>query len=161
MSEQPEPTVSNETPAAEAVALEPMPIPIGRFVAGFAALLLVAGLAWFVYQALQDDGTLVPVTGRVLLNGEPLDNGYLMVHFAGSDAFAVAQIDNEGRYRLVTNGDEGARIGTHRVVIKGMTRSLPPQPTVHSRYGEASTTPLLMKVTRDGQNHFEFDVENP
>jgi hypothetical protein len=68
---------------------------------------------------------VVPVSGRVTLNGQPLANVHVSFqpissgsnHDAGSGSYAIT--DNDGRYTLkLVHGDTaGAVVGKHRVEI--------------------------------------------
>lgn len=64
---------------------------------------------------------LVAAEGRVLLDGKPLPRCSIMLvpTFTGygSDLFAVATSDDEGRFRLKCGVGEGACVGTYKVVI--------------------------------------------
>lgn len=161
MSDLPPPETAEGEPQADAVELKPARIQIWPAIFAVCGLLFAAGLIWGIATALQDDGTLVPVTGRVTMEGNPVDNGFVMAAHDRSGALALASIDSQGKFELATNGVAGARIGTYRVVVKATTRSMPPEATVRSNYTDVSTTPLRMKVERGGVNHFEFTVEPP
>jgi hypothetical protein len=62
---------------------------------------------------------LVPVSGQVLIDGAPLQSGYIKVIPQGSRP-AGGQLDSEGRFTLstYTEGD-GVALGTHSVQIIG------------------------------------------
>lgn len=64
---------------------------------------------------------LVAATGRVVLDGKPLPRCSIMLvpTFTGygSDLFAVATADDEGRFKLTCGVGEGACQGIYKVVI--------------------------------------------
>jgi hypothetical protein len=68
-----------------------------------------------------DDGRpkRVPVSGQVLIDGEPLCGGIVRVMPSGN-RMAFSSIDQEGRFQLTTyeQGD-GCVLGTHQVMVNG------------------------------------------
>jgi len=81
--------------------------------------LLIATMALVVVAAGCGDGrpTRVPVSGQVLIDGKPLDYGFVRLMVEGARP-ATAQIGPDGRFTLKTfdNGD-GAVPGTHPVMV--------------------------------------------
>ncbi|MSR56994.1 MAG: carboxypeptidase regulatory-like domain-containing protein [Planctomycetaceae bacterium] len=161
MSEHQPPEASEAAPQADPVELKPAPIQIWPMIFGGGGLLFAAGLIWFIIAMLKDDGTLVTVTGRVTMQGQPVENGFIMVASAQGGQSALSAFDADGKFDLATEGAQGVRVGTYKVVVRAFTRAMPPQSTVRSIYTEATTTPLTMKVEKAGVNHFEFDLEAP
>src|SRR5262245_52363280 len=93
-----------------------------RVSARFRAVLIACLLCAFVAGCGADDN-LVPVEGRVLLQGQPLSGLSGSVTFVPdsskgntSSASAVGEIA-EGRYRLSTRGKPGAAPGWYKVVV--------------------------------------------
>lgn len=69
-----------------------------------------------------DDGrpVRVPVSGQVLIDGEPVRGGIIRVVPSG-DRPASSNLDEEGRFQLTTFEDgDGCVLGTHRVMVKGV-----------------------------------------
>jgi hypothetical protein len=63
--------------------------------------------------------TRVPVSGQVLIDGQPLAEGYLRVHPAVNRA-ATAQIGPDGRFTLSTyDFGDGCVVGQHLVTVTG------------------------------------------
>lgn len=82
----------------------------------FGWLLAIASL-WLSLGCQQSDRR-VPVAGRVLIDGQPLAHGDVIVAPHGQRP-AFGKLDAEGRFVLTTNepGD-GTVIGTHSVAIR-------------------------------------------
>jgi hypothetical protein len=75
---------------------------------------------------------LYPVEGRVLVKGQPLNQGYVTLFPDGDGAPAVpgkmnpmAKIEEGGRYRIFSGSAPGAPAGKYRVVVKAMSRRQP------------------------------------
>lgn len=65
---------------------------------------------------------LVPIEGQVTLDGQPLAYGYVrVIPTAGRTAFG--QLDEQGRFKLMTDDLEGCPVGIHTVEV-GSTKAL-------------------------------------
>ena len=113
---------------------------------------------------------LVPVTGRVYLNGEPLGGAQLFTRPTGADyRGAMGVADKEGRFALRTDVDgdffAGARIGEHLVIILGQdpnSKSGPFKPPLITppEDSEYATTRLRLHVDHDpARNEIDFRLE--
>jgi hypothetical protein len=75
--------------------------------------------AGLLLAGCNDDGRpqRVPVSGRVFIDGQPLDHGF--VRFVPTDARpSGGQIDSFGRFRLSCfSDDDGAVLGRHKVAV--------------------------------------------
>ena len=120
----------------------------------FAAAILGASLC----AGCGDSGpTLAPVTGKVLLDGQPLATGHVVTQpTAGRGAMGPIQAD--GSFTLSSGREPGALIGRHRVAVVAYegTDSMSPEATqgkllVPERYVAADTSGLTMDVV-DGEN---------
>src|SRR5438067_250578 len=65
---------------------------------------------------------LVPVVGTVTVNGEPLTVGSLAFHSDASKGNTsksepAGTIDGAGKFKLVTNGRDGAPTGWYKIVV--------------------------------------------
>jgi hypothetical protein len=102
---------------------------------------------------------LVPVAGKVTLDGKPMKGGSVSFNpdsSKGNDArvMCVGRIDSEGRYELTTTGvkgsetGKGAPLGWYRVTL---ITTLPGQPVipVADRYLDFDKTPLSVEVIAD------------
>jgi hypothetical protein len=114
-------------------------------------------------------GKLVPVTGRVTLDGVPLSGGtVVLAPEASGDGIRLAPsgtINEAGEYELRTAGRTGAPPGRYRatVVVAGdyqereeggvKKRQLPEgwaqQSPVDPRYAHPDTSPLVLDVVED------------
>ncbi|MGE0760958.1 MAG: hypothetical protein AB7O38_28360 [Pirellulaceae bacterium] len=61
--------------------------------------------------------TLVPISGRVTLNGKPLHLGSVQFVAQGVRP-AYGQIDKDGFFSLETDGEPGCPIGQHKVLVQ-------------------------------------------
>ncbi len=90
---------------------------------------------------------LVPIEGQVTLDGEPLAYGYVrVIPNAGRPAFG--EIDEQGRFKLMTDDAEGCPVGSHIVEV-GSTKAI--SETEQRRYAPAKyesgiTTDLKIDV---------------
>lgn len=110
-----------------------------------AALALAAGCG---------GGGFAEVTGRVLVDGKPVQGAFVTFTPEGPGGVrGVGATNAEGRYRVIRPGSKvGAQIGTNRVSVTGgdTGRSLPP------KYSTEST--LTFEVT-GGPNVFDIDID--
>ncbi len=90
----------------------------------------------------------VPVSGRVLIDGQPLKTGTVMVAPADERA-AFGQIDSEGRFTLTTEKEgDGCVAGSHRATVTA-TEILNPNETrllVPPRYMDLSASALTVTI---------------
>ena len=114
---------------------------------------------------------LVPVTGRVYLNAEPLKGAQIFTQPVGLHCRgAMAVADAEGRFTLRTDVDgdfmAGAYAGEHRVIVLGQDPNAPPGPfkpplITPPECAEFETTPLRIQVDRGpARNQVEFSLEH-
>lgn len=91
----------------------------------------------------------VPVSGQVLLDGQPLTFGVIRFVPKGARA-SSGQIDPEGRFKLVCfDQQDGAVLGEHRIEVavykndgESSTRWYIPK-----RYGNCATSGLVVNIT--------------
>jgi hypothetical protein len=90
---------------------------------------------------------LVPIEGQVTLDGQPLTYGYVRVIPAnGRPAFG--QLDDQGRFKLMTDDEEGCPVGNH-VVEVGSTKAiseLEQRRYAPTKYESGITTDLKIDV---------------
>ena len=92
---------------------------------------------------------IVPVSGRVLIDGKPLTTGYVRVIPENARA-AGGSIDSDGRFILTTDRDgDGCVVGKHAVSITAMRPESPTRtvPLVPLKYQDASTSKLTVEIT--------------
>jgi hypothetical protein len=125
---------------------------------------------------------LVPVTGTVKVDGQPVANASVLFVPAGEGATgtaASATTDATGKYELVTGeeGQKGAKPGTYRVVISQYLKDgqpVAPNPekspmdlmiegakeTMHANYSDMAFTKLQREVpTAGGTIDFELKAD--
>lgn len=121
--------------------------------------------------------TVVPVTGQVLYNGEPVAGAQVAFWGDGTSTPAVGQTDSSGRFKLMTQEREGAIPGKHKVTVSktevlGGTGDSPSMddaakaPAVATetkshlpeKYGDQSQSPLEQTVTNSGPNDFKLEL---
>ena len=125
--------------------------PVGLPLAG----LVLASLAGCKGERLD----LLPVTGQVFYDGQPLTTGSVSFHPAATTGHVpTGVIDKEGRYTLSTSYQPGAPPGRYKVVvhatepieqIPGKASPGLPKSLIPSRYNQGSTTPLEVEVKAD------------
>ena len=101
---------------------------------------------------------LFPVTGRIMLDGQPLPRGSLTLRIEATGQSwhqPTGMIDDEGRFIVYTNGREGAPPGAYRVIVfvteaatteKGAARPGLPRSLIPARYNDPEQTPLHVRV---------------
>ena len=101
---------------------------------------------------------LIPVVGTVRIDGRPATEGAVTYRHASSGAFeASGLIQPDGTYKLMQNNQEGAQVGTYRIVV--FVRKTPKTPTgemaglpaiiVNQKFTNPNTTPLSVDVKKD------------
>ena len=111
--------------------------------------------------------TRVAVSGKVLIDGEPLTTG--IVQFVPDNTRpAAGKLDSEGRFSLTSyDGDDGVVLGTHRVMIaakemlgESKARWLAPPKYADLRNSglkveiSEATDDLVIELTWDGKKPF-------
>ena len=135
------------------------------------ALVAVASIGFVDLDAILSDlarPTLVPTTGQVLFQGEPLRNGQITTSpVGGRGQSALGWTDDEGKFSLKTDirGSyvDGATVGEHRVTVisyqPGAGASAPALLTPE-QYASMGTSPLKITVGRNpAENQFQFVLE--
>lgn len=92
---------------------------------------------------------IVPVSGQVLIDGQPLTHGFVQVQPAGYRA-ASAKIGPDGRFTLTTHdNNDGCAVGTHPVAIIGLETLGPSSQKWHApkEYSVAETSGLTVNIT--------------
>ncbi len=111
---------------------------------------VVAAGSYGIWTSLQTPPTLVQFTGRVVYEGKPVTTGGIAtLRLDDQLDSATSALDSEGKFALETNGEPGAYVGRHKVVISSMTPTMPPQPLIPGVYGSMTTTPLVINVSTD------------
>lgn len=141
-----------------------------------AALAAILALALLISAPGCDNGqqaSVTPVSGRVLLDGEPLKFGTVTFQPTRGQP-ARGEIGPEGEFILATyRPADGAAVGRHKVKITCYTSQdpaarkldgLPPESLGESlipdRYTRFDTSGLEVAVLAGGNKPFEFDLES-
>lgn len=92
----------------------------------------------------------VPVSGRVLIDGQPLKHGY--VRFTpGNSRASTGQLDSDGRFTLACfEPGDGAVLGTHKVSV--MSQEPIGQESIKwhvpKKYADPETSHLTQEITK-------------
>jgi hypothetical protein len=106
---------------------------------------------------------LVPVVGKVMVDGQPLTTGTGNVSFRPekgnpSRQEPASEIGPDGTYRLTTDGKEGAPLGRYRVMVVDNVEKIDPKSGfpygkrkshVNYKYNDLKTTDLVIEVVRE------------
>lgn len=91
----------------------------------------------------------VKVSGRVLIDGNPVPAGFIRVFPEGARD-SSSNLDSEGRFELRSyNPGDGVPLGTHKVVVNGSQMLSPYQKQWHAppEYSRISSSGLTLEVT--------------
>jgi len=137
-------------------------------------LILLGGLTLLAAGCSGHKGPkLVPVSGKVTLDGKPLPGG--VVNFfpdkaKGNDSqnTATGTIDSSGTYKLTSNAKEGAALGHYKVTVATemppgadmKAGEMPPKlPPINSKYKLIDQTPLSVEVVESpGTGAYDLKV---
>jgi hypothetical protein len=105
---------------------------------------------------------LVPVSGKVTVNGKALPAGKVIFHPDAQKGNRTQQeprgtIDNQGVYRLSTGDRDGAPLGWYRVAVFAMKPGTddgarPPEWLANQRYTDARTSGLSIEVVENSDS---------
>jgi hypothetical protein len=124
-------------------------------------LCVVALVAAAVGCSGNDEARFVAVSGKVKLNGRPLDVGTVSFHPDASKGnksmhIPYGQIDADGNYELTTIKKKGAPPGWYKVVVfadgnadpsgKPPTTLQPPKLLTNTKYADEKSTDLVIEV---------------
>lgn len=106
-----------------------------------------------------DNLDLLPVSGRVFYDGQPLTTGTVSFHPLGATGHVpTGVIDKEGRYTLSTAYQPGAPPGRYKAVIHATEPTLQapgkaspglPKSIIPDRYNQGATSPFEFEVKPD------------
>jgi hypothetical protein len=117
----------------------------------------VAILGWIVLLlgCTKSSQTVAPVTGRITLDGKPLEFAIVTFQAEGKSA-ASSGTDKDGRYDLFyKRGVRGAPLGPNRVTILLDAYSAPKGLVIPPEYNRESK---LHADVQPGPNEFNFDL---
>jgi hypothetical protein len=117
---------------------------------------------WLLLLGLLLDGCrksgpeLAPVSGRVTLNGNPLENADVVFQPDNGKSPASGRTDAEGHYELAyKRGVTGGPVGQNTVLIRVSKELVRNPPRIAARFNSKSE---LHREVKAGQNEFDFDV---
>lgn len=99
---------------------------------------------------------LAPVTGRITLDGKPLEKADILFQPDGSKPPSAGRADADGRYELAyKRGVMGGSVGSNTVRITISPDVVANPPNIPARYNTESE---LKKEVKSGQNELNFDL---
>ena len=99
---------------------------------------------------------IAPVTGRITLDGKPLEKADILFQPDGSKPPSSARTDADGRYVLAyKRGVMGGTVGSNTVQITISSDVVTDPPNIPARYNAESE---LTKEVKAGPNEFNFDL---
>jgi hypothetical protein len=122
-------------------------------VQAFGASLATIGLMTMTAGCGESKPELIPVTGKVMLDGQPAKEGGVVFHGEGNLKM-VGGIATDGTYKMMRNRDEGVPPGTYRVTVfvtetpadaAGNPVDLP-KTLSNKKFMDANSTPLTVTV---------------
>lgn len=120
--------------------------------------LLVVSALLLLVGCKSDPLPLVPVTGQVWYQGQPLTSGMIVftpdIQRGGSGPQAWAKIGPDGTFALLTDSRPGATPGWHRITIA--TDSSPALPT---RFHDPERSKQFFEVKADRPNICELRLD--
>ncbi len=130
---------------------------------GAAAGLIVVACCLLLAAAGCGRGHGASVSGRVTLDGEPLDTGTVTFHPVGDGPTAYGGIHPNGSYQAKTGTQPGMPPGEYRVTVLAATEpptdgpSVPGEMITPSHYADPEQSGLRVTVER-GSNRFDFPL---
>jgi hypothetical protein len=122
---------------------------------------------------------VVPVSGTVLYNGQPLEDATVTFTNAAASRSGYGQTGPGGKFTLTTfTPADGVVPGKQQVTVRKVrvtgrkkpgvdpstSSEVPPPPEEHwlipSRYGRAETSGLTVEVTEGGKNDFVIELKD-
>jgi hypothetical protein len=99
---------------------------------------------------------LAPVSGRVTLNGQPVENIKVMFHPDGAKSPSLGRTDKDGEYLLrYKRGVEGGTVGWNVVRLQTVTEVTHGRQQVPEKYVSGSD---LRREVKAGKNQFDFEL---
>ena len=123
----------------------------------------VIAALWLLAGCSSSEST---VSGKVLLNGKPLDTGTVTFHPVAEGAAAYGQVQADGTYQIKTGRKRGLQSGQFKVTVVATKPSTPssdeldeplPELLTPKEYGSLDQTPLRFSVLR-GANHIDIQL---
>jgi hypothetical protein len=124
--------------------------------------LLACGCGWLAAGC--DSGpklpSLVPVTGKVTIGGQPATGGQVTLSPVAKGVLpegvmATGSIDATGNYKIATGGKDGAPVGQYKVLVSppmtpGAASKMPADMEVYKKYSDPKQPGLSIDVKENG-----------
>jgi hypothetical protein len=99
---------------------------------------------------------IAPVSGRITLDGQPLEKADIVFQPDGSKPPSSGRADADGRYQLAyKRGVMGGHVGPNTVRITISPDVVANPPNIPAKY---NTDSELKREVKSGQNEFNFDL---
>ena len=126
---------------------------------GAAVLIVVCGCGRPSYEL-----ETAPVTGRVVMNGEPVTSGYIYTS-PRRGRLATSGINDDGSFSLGTyDKGDGAIVGEHAVMLAPIPSDEGPTPegavVPPERYAFASSSGLTIDVPPEGLTDYVIELQS-
>lgn len=125
-----------------------------------AFLLLPASLMVLGCGGEGKSAKLVPVSGKVTLDGAPLTSG--TINFTPEDSkgtAAAGQIGSDGTYKLAAGAKEGAAVGKYKVSIGAGMKSMSTDPSAAPKLSEPEKAPVPQKYQNSDASGIVMEVK--
>ncbi|MCA9035263.1 MAG: hypothetical protein KDA91_09040 [Planctomycetaceae bacterium] len=118
-----------------------------------------------------DAPATAPVSGVVMLNGQPLPEAVVTFH-PESGPSGIGLADANGKYTVKTNGRNGAPVGKCKVTVAvangpegfpeadGNEIQLLEKPRLNAKYSNPDTTDLIVEITAEGTKDLQLDLDS-
>jgi hypothetical protein len=131
---------------------------------------LLFGSAWILLAAsgcAQPEEKLVPVAGKITVQGKPLSAGRVIFAPAGGiGREGRGTVDAQGAYQVSIDGappdKTGMPAGKYQVLvfaIKPSKEMKPPEWLANQRYSDAGTSGLTLEVVEGGAGKYDLALE--
>jgi hypothetical protein len=126
-----------------------------KFEIGFLPICFVS-LAMSFAGCSKTGSDIAPVTGRITLDGKPLEKADILFQPEGSKPPSSGRTDADGRYQLAyKRGVMGGTLGSNTVRISVSPDVVANPPNIPARYNTESE---MTKEVKSGPNEFNFDL---
>lgn len=138
--------VNDEPPASSSFSWKRVGVTIGTLV--ILGGVTAAGV-WYVTNL---EPALHPVKGIVTLDGEPMAGGVVLTEHMGGWPGALAGIEDDGSFELITNGEKGAYAGEHKISFTLTDGGFPPTNLIPDKYADPVDAPFTIEVYAETQH---------
>jgi hypothetical protein len=129
----------------------------------FQVAAVVCAAALFLSGCGSPSAKLVPVSGKVTLDGQPLTAGQVTLYSTTKEktpestaGLSSGTVDSSGNYKILTAGKDGAPLGKYKVLVTPPMMPMenagskgPPSLPFSMDYGDPNKTPLNIDVVEN------------